>query len=405
MNQFLFHNARVVLAGNIQPGGLLVRDGHIAQIFADNEKPAGLSANESKDLGGAYLAPGLIDIHIHGSAGVDVQDTDESGLAKLSEFLLSEGVTGYFATFVPTGERGYKEAIASIGSYIERQDIATKSNRGARILGFHFEGPFVSEHRCGALQREHFRSYDGDPRSIETFTRASNNESKSTIARLMTLAPEVHGGLDLIRELTSQLNRRGVRVFIGHSQADPEVLHQAARAGARHITHFPNALESLHHRKPGAVAWGLVRNDVTLDCIADFHHVHPLMLRLMYQSKGADGMALISDAIMPAGLGDGTYSLWGETIAVRNGRTSLAREAGRDTIAGSVITMREALKNIIGLGVPIPEAVRMATLIPARVAGIESAYGSIEAGKRADLIAFDDDLTVRFAAVQGQPNL
>jgi len=402
MAQLILHNARVVLADNIQRGGVLVRDGRVAQIFAEDQKPAGLSATESMDLDGAYLAPGLIDIHIHGSAGVDVQAADESDLAKLSEFLRSEGVTGYFATFVPTDERGYKDAIASISSYVEKQDIATKSNRGARILGIHFEGPFVSEHRCGALQRGHFRSYDGDPRSVEMFTSDPHKTSKPTIARLMTLAPEIHGGLALIRELTNQLTNRGVRVFIGHSQADPDVLHQAARAGARHITHFPNALEPLHHRQPGAVAWGLVQDDVTLDCIADFHHVHPLMLRLMYQSKGADGMALISDAIMAAGLGDGKFTVWDETITVRNGRTSLAREAGKDTIAGSVITMREALKNIIGLGVPIHEAVRMATLVPARVAGIESEYGSIEEGKRADLVAFDDDLTLRLASVQGK---
>jgi N-acetylglucosamine-6-phosphate deacetylase len=402
MTQLLLHNARVVLASNIQRGGVIVRDGRIAQIFADDQKPAGLSANESMDLDGAYLAPGLIDIHIHGSAGVDVQAADESGLAKLSEFLLSEGVTGYFATFVPTDDRGYEDAIASISSYIDKQNDTTRSNGRARILGIHFEGPFVNEHRCGALQREHLRSYDGDPRSIEVFTSDLHSNSRAPIARLMTLAPEIHGGLDLIRELTNQLNSRGVRVFIGHSQADPEALHQAARAGARHITHFPNALDPLHHRKPGAVAWGLVRNDVTIDCIPDFFHVHPLMLRLMYQSKGADGMALISDAIKPAGLGDGTFSLWGETITVRNGRTSLARGAAEDTIAGSVITMRGAVKNVTGLGVPIYEAVRMATLIPARVAGIESEYGSIEVGKRADLIAFDDDLSVRFTAVKGR---
>jgi N-acetylglucosamine-6-phosphate deacetylase len=401
MAQLILHNARVVLINNLQRGGVLVRDGRVAQIFGDDQKPVGLSASESIDLDGAYLAPGLIDIHIHGSAGVDVQAADESGLAKLSEFLLSEGVTGYFATFVPTDERGYKDAIASISSYIEKQDDADQSTRGARILGIHFEGPFVSEHRCGALQSRHFRTYDGDPRSIEIFTNGSREKTKSALARLMTLAPEVHGGLDLTRELT----RRGVRVFIGHSQADPDVLHQAARGGALHITHFPNALEPLHHRQPGAVAWGLVQNDVTLDCIADFHHVHPLMLRLMYQSKGADGMALISDAIMPAGLGDGEFSLWGETITVRNGRTSLARDAGEDTIAGSVITMRQALKNIIGLGLPVHEAVRMATLVPARVAGIASEYGSIEEGKRADLIAFDDDFAVGFSMVDGRPVL
>ena len=397
MTQVLLHNARVILEGGVQRGGVLVRDGRIAVVFAHDQTPAGLSSGDSIDLGGAYLAPGLVDIHIHGSAGVDVQATDVGGLAKLSEFLFSEGVTGYFATFVPADERSYADSVAAICSYIEQQRQADRNANpqiAARILGVHFEGPYVSEHRCGALRREHFRTYDGDPRSLDLFIGRGAGGP-----RLMTLAPEIPGGLDLARELS----RNGVRVFIGHSQADPATLDRAIEAGARHITHFPNALDPLHHRKPGAVAWGLVRDDVTLDCIADLHHVHPLMLKLIFQSKSADRMALISDAIMPAGLGDGEYSVWGEGITVRNGRTALSRQPGESTIAGSVITMREALKNIVGIGVPVQEAVRMASLVPAQAAGISSEVGSIKEGKRADLIALDDDFVVNFGILGGSP--
>lgn len=397
MNQTLFRNARLALEDGIESGAVLVRDGRIAQVFTRQTTPSGLSDRESIDLVGAYVAPGLIDIHIHGSAGVDVLDTDREGLAKLSEFLLAGGVTGYFATLVPTDERGYESALATIISYIESQDEegGSFSAHRARILGIHFEGPFVSERRCGALKREHFRTYTGEPRSLRLFTGAI--ESGPPMARLMTLAPEIQGGIDLTRELT----RSGVRVFIGHSQADLETLDRAAEAGARHITHFPNALDPLHHREPGAVAWGLVSSDVSLDCIADFHHVHPLMLRLIYKSKAAQRMALISDAILPTGLGDGEFSVWGESVAVRGGRTSLIREPGEGTIAGSVITMRQALKNIISLGVPVSDAVRMATLTPAMAAGVDGERGSIEMGKRADLIAFDDKLDVRLAVVGG----
>ena len=395
MAQLLLKNASVILANGVQRGGVLIRDGRIAMVFSDQQTPAGLSANETIDLAGAYLAPGMIDIHIHGSAGVDVQATDSDGLTRLSEFLLAEGVTGYFATFVPTDDRGYREAIAAISSYIEQQNEADRSNNthaAARILGIHFEGPYVSEHRCGALRPERFKTYDGDVRSLEQFVGGV-----ARIPRLMTLAPETPDGLNL----TSELTRNGVRVFIGHSQADPATLDLAFEAGARHITHFPNALDPLHHRKPGAVAWGLLRDDVTVDCIADFHHVHPLMVRLIYQSKGADRMALISDAIMPAGLGDGEFSVWGEGITVRNGRTALARQPGESTIAGSVITMRQALKNAVSVGVPVHEAARMASVVPARVAGVESEYGSIKEGLCADLIAFDDEFTVHFAVMRG----
>ncbi len=397
MAQLLLHDARVLLEGGVQYGGVLVRDGRIALVFSNEQMPSGMGTSESINLGGAYLAPGMIDIHIHGSAGVDVQAADAAGLAKLSEFLLAEGVTGYFATFVPTDELGYREAIAAVDSYTTRQNEAARNKKpqvAARILGIHFEGPFVSEQRCGALRREHFRTYDGDPRSLDLFIGGS-----SRTPRLMTVAPEIQGG----RELTRELTRKGVRAFIGHSQADPATLDQAFEAGARHITHFPNALDPLHHRKPGAVAWGLLRDDVTLDCIADFHHVHPVMLRLMYQSKSADRMALISDAIKPAGLGDGEFSVWGEGITVRNGRTALARQPGESTIAGSVITMRQALKNIVDLGIPVHEAVRMASLVPARAAGIEAELGSIKEGVRADLIVFNDEFAVQLATVGGVP--
>lgn len=392
MSQLLINNARVVLENEIQPGGALIKDGRIALVFRNEQTPTGISAHETIDVKEAYLAPGLIDIHIHGSAGVDVQNTDQEGLVRLSEFLLGEGVTEYFATFVPTDERGYRDASNEINTHINKQDEVA---RGARLLGIHFEGPFVSQHRCGALKREHFREYDRDPRSIEIFAGAN---SRSPFARLMTLAPEIPGGIDLVSDLTTC----GARAFIGHTVAAPETLDRAAEAGARHITHFPNALNPLHHREPGAVAWGLVRGDVTVDAIADFHHVAPLMLRLIYQSKGAQSMALISDAIQPAGLGDGEFSVWDVPITVRDGLTALADGPGQGTIAGSVITMRDALKNIASLGVPVYEAIRMASLAPARAAGIDTELGSIKEGKRADLVAFDEDFAVRFAVVGGR---
>ena len=390
MPSLFIHNARVVLESGVQPGGVLVRDGKIFQVFSNDQAPTGFTASESLDLKGAYLAPGMIDIHIHGSMGVDVQATDPAGLTKLSKFLLAEGVTGYFATFVPADRRSYSEAVAVVDSYAEYLSNfqGDESVDGARVLGIHFEGPFVSERRCGALRSEHFSSYDGDARSLDLFLGGVPR-----LRRLMTVAPEIDGGLELTRELT----RHGAAVFIGHSQAGLETLDSAFEAGARHITHFPNALDSLHHRKPGAVGWGLLREDVTLDCIADLHHVHPMMLRLIYQVKSADRMALISDAIMPAGLGDGEFSVWGEGIAVRGGRTSLTRQPGEDTIAGSVITLRQALKNIVDLGIPIHEAVRMASLVPARAAGIDLEFGSIKEGKRADLCAFDDDFGIRIS--------
>jgi N-acetylglucosamine-6-phosphate deacetylase len=393
MKQLLIHNAIVIHKNRTHPGGVLIRDHHIAQLFSTSQLPVGISEGEKLDARGAYLAPGMIDIHIHGSAGVDVQNAAPEELARLSEFLLSEGVTGYLATFVPTDEKSYEGAIGEIETYIAHQDEGKK--KGARILGIHFEGPFVSHEKCGALQRQHFKTYDQDRRSIAIFTQRKNPAIKYT--RAMTLAPEIAGGISLIEELT----RADIRSFIGHTAATPETLDRAVSAGAHHITHFPNALDPLHHRKPGAVAWGLLNDRVTLDCIADFHHVHPLMLRLMHRNKTADRMALISDAIMATGLGDGEFVVWGDRIAVKDGLTALVEGPAKGTIAGSVISMREALKNITSLDIPVDEALRMAAYVPACAIGLEHSYGSIEEGKRADLVAFDEDFNVRFATING----
>jgi N-acetylglucosamine-6-phosphate deacetylase len=396
MTELLLRNGRLILNDRIERGGVIVREGRIAQVFGNEQTPAGFGAADTIDLNGAYLAPGMMDIHIHGSAGVDVQNATPDELQRLSDFLLTEGVTGYFATFVPTDTRGYEQAIAIVESFIavQREAMRQGQPRGAQILGIHFEGPFVSRNRCGALKTEHFRAYDGDPRSLDLFT--NNRTEGLAYARLMTLAPEVAGGLDLIRELTT----RGVRAFIGHTEADTTTLDGAFAAGARHITHFPNALAPLHHRKPGTIAWGLLRDDVTIDCIADFHHVHPMMLRLMAKAKTPLRVALISDAIQPAGLGDGTFKVWDIEIAVKGGLTALVEGPGAGTIAGSVITMRDALRNITETGVSLADAAHMASLIPARAAGFDD-YGLIEAGKRADLIAFDDAFTMQLALVGG----
>jgi N-acetylglucosamine-6-phosphate deacetylase len=398
MRQVLIHNAEVVLPDGLLFGGVLIRDQGIATVFAEHDKPTGFEESQTIDLEGCYLAPGLIDIHLHGSAGVDVQATDHAGLDALGEFLAASGVTAYVPTFVPTDDSGYRSALETIRSYVQ-SDSSTRltiSNRPrARIMGVHFEGPFVSRHRCGALKREHFRTYNGESGAIDLFAQGINRPNERSTVTLMTIAPEVDGGVKLIRRLSAE----GARAFIGHSQADPEVLKSAFDAGARHITHFPNALDPLHHRKPGAVGWSLLHDEVTLDCIADFQHVDPLMLKLIFKTKGLSRVALISDAIKPTGLGDGDFEVWDELIAVRNGRTSLAG-AATETIAGSVITMIAAVRNVVSLGVGVSDAIEMASSIPARIAGIRD-RGSIVPGKRADLIALSDDLNPTLTIVGG----
>jgi N-acetylglucosamine-6-phosphate deacetylase len=210
----------------------------------------------------------------------------------------------------------------------------------------------------------------------------------------MTVAPEVDGGIELIGELT----RRGWIVSVGHTRADFNVLDQALSAGARHMTHFMNAMSPLHHRSPGPVGWGLLHDDVTCDVIADGVHLDPRTLQLVMKIKGPERLVLISDAIAAAGLGDGDYHIWNETITVKAGRTS--NQQG--SIAGSVISMLEAVRLMRSLGVPEIDLARISATNPARLLGIGDECGSIEEGKRADLVALDDAGNVRFTMIGGE---
>jgi N-acetylglucosamine-6-phosphate deacetylase len=213
--------------------------------------------------------------------------------------------------------------------------------------------------------------------------------------QMITLAPEVSGGVELVRELKS----RGWIISIGHTRADLKVLDEACDAGARHMTHFMNAMAPLHHRNPGPIAWGLAREDVTFDVIADGIHLDPFMLRVLLKVKGTRGISLISDAIAAAGKGDGDYQIWGETINVKNGRT--ANAAG--SIAGSVISMFDAVKLMHSLGVSWVDLAQMASSNPARLLGVDKVCGSIEVGKRADLVALDQAGNAKLTLMGGLP--
>ena len=211
---------------------------------------------------------------------------------------------------------------------------------------------------------------------------------------MITLAPEVEGGINLIAEL----NKRGWAISIGHTRADIKLLDAAFESGARHMTHFMNAMAPLHHRNPGPVNWGLSRDDVSCDIIADGIHLDPSVLRLLFKIKGAQSLALISDAIAATGKGDGDFNIWGEKISVKGGRTSNA--AG--SIAGSVITMLDAVRMMRSLGVSEVEIAQMASTNPARLLRIDHECGSIEEGKRADLVAIDASGKVKLTLVGGE---
>ena len=367
----LLKNANVVFPDREVKASVFIADGKIASLEARR-------ADEEIDLAGATLLPGFIDFHIHGAAGIDVMDATAADLRVVSEYLASQGVTSWLPTFVPASDENYASAIAAISAAMHRP--------GAQILGVHYEGPFVNTLQCGALHTEYFKTYSA-PEDLNSLPLPEN------AVRMITLAPEVSGGIELIRELKA----RGWVISIGHTRADLKVLDEAGDAGARHMTHFMNAMAPLHHRTPGPIAWGLSRDDVTFDLIADGIHLDPFMLRLLLKVKGTVGISLISDAIAAAGKGDGDYDIWGETITVKNGRTANAS----GNIAGSVISMLDAVRLLHSLGVSYVDLSRMASLNPARLLGIDQTCGSIEPGKRADLVALDQHGNVKLTLIAG----
>jgi N-acetylglucosamine-6-phosphate deacetylase len=381
-NNLLLHNTRIVLPNQvIERGTLAIAGGRFARISAV-ESSTGSVEDGQMDLQGLTLFPGFIDVHIHGAVGVDTMAAAAADLDRVSQFLATRGVTGWLPTLVPAPAAGYARTIKSINE-------ATNSTAGARILGVHYEGPFVNSAQCGALHAQFFRLFSG-PGDLDDLPMLSDERAK----HMITMAPEIAGGVELVRELT----RRGWVVSLGHTRADFEVLDKAFAAGARHMTHFMNAMTPLHHRAPGPIGWGLSRDEVTCDFIADGVHLDREMLRLLLKLKSSDRLSLISDAVAAAGMGDGDFEIWGETITVKDGRTANARGA----IAGSVITMLDAVRMMLSLGGSEVEVAKMAATNPARLLEIDQECGSIEEGKRADLVALDREGQVVLTLVGGQ---
>ena len=382
----LLRNARLVLPNQIaEPANLLIVGDLIARVVQTQTSDVA-TAESTLDLNGLTLFPGFIDIHIHGAVRVDTMEATALDLQRVSRFLASKGVTGWLPTLVPASTADYAHAIEAISDGMKTQGDAPS---GARILGVHYEGPFVNSAQCGALRTEFFRTFSSLEALVD-LPMISNSRAK----HLMTIAPELDGGVQLVQELKG----RGWIISIGHTRASTEVLDEAFAVGARHMTHFMNAMAPLHHRAPGPVAWGLLRDEVTCDVIADGIHLDRTTLQLLLKLKGPDRLLLISDAVAAAGRGDGDYSIWGETIRVKDGRTS---NAGGH-IAGSVITMLEAFGTMRSLGCSENDLARMASTNPARLLGIENECGSIEEGKRADLVALDAQGNVALTVIGGE---
>lgn len=344
---------------------LVMEDGVITRLGPRSsvEIPTGAQV---LDFPGAVLAPGFIDLHIHGSAGYDVMDAGPSALAAIESFLAKHGVTSYCPTTVTAPIDATLRALERLGAAAKSP---AQSGR-AHPVGIHLEGPFISAAKCGVHP-----VLDIQPPSVSLFENLHSTAAGHV--RMMTVAPELPGAGDLIRAAVA----RGVRVSLGHSDALTAPARAAVAAGASHATHTFNAMRPLDHREPGILGLVLSDDRLSADIICDGVHLAPETVRLFLATKGGDRAVLITDAISATGMPDGVYRLGNFEVQVK-GSTCLSH----GKLAGSVLTMDLAVRNVMSIAQwSLASAVRLATLNPARVLGMEKKVGSLSPGLAADI--------------------
>jgi len=352
---------------------LVIEDGLITEISSRASHPSPANAT-FVDFGDALLVPGFLDIHIHGGAGLDVMRASAEELPRLGQFLVSHGVTGYFATTVAAPLDATCAALERLAGAIEQTTNVNGGPPEAQALGIHLEGPFLSHKRRGV----HPPEYLVEP-TIPIFERLW--QAARGHVRMITIAPEIPGAMEVIAEAA----RRKICVSIGHSDSDLSVARAAVQAGARHATHTFNAMRPLDHRSPGIIGEVLSDDTMTADIIVDGIHVSPEVVKLFLQAKGPERAVLITDAISATGMPDGRYQLGPIQVEVKDGKAT----AG-DSLAGSVLTMDRAVRNVTRFSNwTLAQAVRAATLNPAQAVGLSAKYGKLAAGAEATFVVLN----------------
>lgn len=371
-------NARLCLPdGRVETGGLICEAGRIISFEA---------AADGLDCQGAFVAPGFIDAHVHGALGCDAMDATPAALETIARYHASGGTTTLAPTTVCASWRAIGAALDAVRDWRPRSGVT-----GARVAGMHVEGPHFSPHRLGAHRAE-FRC-DPRPGDFDHWVRYADTVTQ------ITMAPELPGALELIRELSAA----GFRVSLGHSDAWDEEATAGFEAGARQVTHTFNAMSSArrrgHLRVAGLLEVALARRDVVCEVIADGHHVSPTLLRMLWNAKGPSGVMLVTDATAGAGLSDGAeFSLGAVRCRVTGG---VALTADGTALAGSTSRMIDGVRTLVRtVGIPVGEAVLAATATPARALGVDG--GALRVEAPADLVMFDADFRVLATWVGGR---
>ncbi|MDQ0199019.1 N-acetylglucosamine-6-phosphate deacetylase [Neobacillus ginsengisoli] len=364
---------------------IYIENGKIQEIGPINEVPSRFQDADKIEIPiEQTVVPGFIDVHIHGAAGADTMDATPEALTTVAKALPAEGTTSFLATTITQKHENIEKALANVADYCSKENDPGK----AEVLGVHLEGPFINVKRAGAQPKE----YIIDP-DIELFQRWQQLAAGKI--KLVTVAPELENGTDFVR----YLDENGVIASIGHSDAIYEEVETAVKAGAKQVTHLFNGMRGIHHREPGVAGSALLFKELMVELIADGIHVRPEIIKLVIDSKGADGMILITDAMRAKCLKSGIYDLGGQDVSVADGRALLAD----GTLAGSILKMNDSLKNTIEFArVSLVNAVQMASVNPAKQLNVFDRKGSIAPGKDADFTILTNNYQVDLTICRGE---
>jgi N-acetylglucosamine-6-phosphate deacetylase len=373
----LIHAGRALTpTTEVHDAGILFRDGVIDAIGPRDGMTLPNGAKEIREPDKAAI-PGFLDVHIHGAGGHDVMEASAEALGAVTRRVAEFGTTSLLATTVTASPEDTCRAVEGIAKYITQQHSVAEG--GAEVVGIHFEGPFISKERRGVHPPKWIQSPSTE--LLERFLHAAAGN-----ARLITIAPEVLGAAPCMEAA----QKAGVVVSIGHTDANYEQARFAIARGARSATHMYNAMRPFSHRDPGVIGAVLTSPEINAELIADGVHVEEGAMKLLLQAKGTERVILVSDGLSATGMPDGKYMLGDFEVTVSNG---VCRNAD-GVLAGSTLTLDRALRNIVNLGVGLPDAVRMLTLNPASLLGIEFKKGSLRVGADADVVLLDEGLRV-----------
>lgn len=370
-------NGKLILKDRIIEDSVLLFSDTIEGIFSKDDIPEGAEIIDAK---GGYVAPGLIDLHIHGYLGKDVCDGEEESIRTISEGIVKNGVTGYLPTTMTVDMKVIKKALDVLRNLKEE----SKTWDGSRILGCHAEGPFISESKKGAQDAKYILKPDAE------FVK-----EYSDIIKIITLAPETDTkDFEQIRKMSKETD---VVISMGHTSADYETAMESTKNGVKHATHLFNAMTPLAHRAPGVVG-AAFNSDVSCEVIADTFHVNASLYDMIWKLKGRK-MCFITDCLPAGGLPYGEYTLGGAKIIYND----IVCRLEDGTVAGSVLPLNKGVWNVYtNSTIPLWECVNCASLNPATTIGLEKSKGSIEIGKDADIIITDNEFNVLKTIIKGE---